>query len=110
MTGSTQQERNNDMLNALKGHAQATGDGGLLQRMNDLEQAMAPTDEPNLTGTELAKILGVPLDSEGMPVDMTTMFNACMNVLGNEKVQGLPTPERLRAIRTAADLLEHFYG
>lgn len=79
------------------------------QGLKDLMEAMEPTSEENMTGLELAKVLGVPLGANGEP-DLVDFFNACIGVQTNEAVQQLPHDQKIRVIRTAAAALDHMRG
>ena len=100
------EQKTNEIMRDLKLAAAAAGNGPLLFKVLDLEQAAKPTDEPNLTGIELAKLLGVPLNDKELPADWTEMANACLHIQSNEAVNKLPMPERIRALRTATALLD----
>jgi hypothetical protein len=65
--------------------------------------------EPNLTGEELAKLLGVT-ERPDDPNFVVTFFNACIKVQTNPTVQALPDSERVRAIRSAMHAMGMILG
>jgi len=75
----------------------------LLRALVDLE-VVADYEGENLTWEELAKALGVEPNEAGN-LDGVELFNACLGAMSNPEVRALPTEQRLRVIRSAADAL-----
>ena len=76
-----------------------------MRKAADLGEAMEPSEEANLSWGELAGTLGVLPNEEGN-LNGIDLFNACLNVQGNEAVQALPDADRVRVIRSAAAALD----
>jgi hypothetical protein len=77
-----------------------------LRDLADLEEAIESSAEPNMSWEELTKALGLPVGTNGQP-NMVDLFNACWHVQSNPAVQALPTQERIRVIRSAADAMSY---
>ena len=76
-----------------------------MRRLADLGESMEPTDEVNMTGLEVAELLGFDI-SDPDKINLTDLANACLGIQSNEQVMTLPKPQRLRAIRSAAGVLD----
>jgi len=74
-----------------------------LRTLIDLEAATDYEGE-NLTWEELAEALGIEPNEEGS-LNGVELFDACLGAASNPRVQALPTEQRLRVIRSAADAL-----
>jgi len=84
-------------------------DYDLLHDLYDLVEAAQSTNEENMTGLELAQLLGVPFGTDNKP-DSIDFLNACIHVQDNEEVKKLPHDQKIRAIRTAIAVLDHMRG
>lgn len=71
--------------------------------------AKAEEETQTLTGTELAKILDVPLDSQTGKPEMKNLLNAALSVSFNSKLlEKLGEKKYKQVLETSANLLAHF--
>ena len=76
------------------------------QDIIEAQVAVATDEENTMTYLELADLLDVKRNPDNS-VPGVELFNACMNVSDNPKVQKLPLLERLRVIRSAVFALDN---
>lgn len=64
-----------------------------------------------LTHQQLAELLDVDLDPEGVPIDINEYINACLHIGGSPGYELLENEARIQALASAAGALEQLvYG